>query len=654
VKFSIYIKILLFSLGLSVFSSLILFGINYYHTQRIIRQHITSTLENKSELILLSIDRFLEERIYDVMDFRTKACKLNDNQCVILKSEMDEFLASHRYFESISFFSTDRKRLVDSDNRNIGKTHTLSTYWPALLHNGTVVDISTSECRGYPVVHVGIAVKNETLVIGYVVARISVDHIYDMFEYSLLTKNDQNLHVELLNQAGKLLYSNKGYFARFSGDHFLKKSNQNNLIQENETQIKSIYFQQNNKQNSENNWVLVLTAQKDSVLQEMKNQGKTSLIIVFNVLLMVFVLSIIFSYQLTKPIRKLTRMAKEFGEGNLAYTSNITSNDEHQILGNTMIEMAQKLEHKIKAQFRLNTILNTQFEKTKEQKRQIMSSIEYAKRIQQALLPSEKDFYSPHYFLKVFYKPRNIVSGDFYFVQHVKTEELEFDVVVVVDCTGHGVPGAFMTIIANSLLNQIITIEKNHNPLTIIKELDFRLSRIFTKYNNQADVNDGMDISVISYDNQNQKLYFCGANQRMLYKKFDGQVHECVGLKTGLGENRVAELIEKGAKTCEIDVEEGDIFMLYTDGIIDQFGNRNTQKFTKKRIVDIMQRYTSPNRTGLFDTLTQTVKDWMSDSEQTDDMLLLSFNPIVFSKSNLPNEATCHPPKIGTCLFKEV
>ena len=138
---------------------------NYYHTQRIIRQNITSALENKSELILLSIDRFLEERIFDVMDFRTKACKLNDNECIISRSEMNEFLVSHRYFESISFFTPDRVRLVDSDNRSIGKSHTLTTYWPALLNNGTVVDISTSECRGYPVVHVGIAVKNDTHIV---------------------------------------------------------------------------------------------------------------------------------------------------------------------------------------------------------------------------------------------------------------------------------------------------------------------------------------------------------------------------------------------------------------------------------------------------------------------------------------------------------
>ena len=613
-----------------------MFGFNYFNTQAILRKNIEHQLQTKSEVIFVSIDRFLDERLNDVIDFKKQTLLYSKNN-YFSNHDLKQFLIGQHYFESITFFSPERLRLADSDGIDIGKKQPKGTYWTDLTANSIVTDISLSECRKKDIIHIGTEVRQEGKLIGYLVARISKEHVYELFDFALQNTNDKNLEVELISKEGQLLYSNKGFTNRFSTKRYSKTRNNNKLI-ENENVLKSIHFKNGFNNYKGTDWVLVLTAQKKDVFIEMTKQAKHAFLVIAIVLAIVIVASIFFSYRLTKPIRKLTKTAQKLGNGELITTPVIKGNNELGILARTLAEMAIKIDQKITSLDELNQKLNKQFLKEKEQKRLITSSIECAKRIQNALLPTTNEIEKSGLNIDISFRPRNTVSGDFYYIKTIEKDSVIYDITAAIDCTGHGVPGAFMTIIANSLLHQIVEAEKIVNPIEIIKRMDQRLFDLFNKSSAKNEVREGMDISIIVYNRNINQIQFGGANQRLLHLKNKNHIHEYKGLKAGLGDGRIFKRDDLDDYLVSFHFNENDLLALYSDGITDQFGGMN-KKYSTKKLRDTICNNSHLNSHELTNLLEQDLIKWKGKTAQTDDMLLILIEHNSKQVNYIENEA---------------
>lgn len=265
------------------------------------------------------------------------------------------------------------------------------------------------------------------------------------------------------------------------------------------------------------------------------------------------------------------------------------------------------------------TIINAEVTKQSEiienKNSEIISGINYAKHLQRAMLSNTnilKEYFSKYLILN---KPKDIVSGDFYWVEKVD----DYIFVAVADCTGHGVPGAFMTILGNSLLNQIVLENKVISTSLILSELNKKLFNTFATENLNDKVNDGMDIAIIRYECLSKEILFSGARRNMLILSIDS-CQEIKGSRQSLGaeKNHVTSFGEEVTK-----LTKGDRIYLYTDGITDQLGGDNYKKFMTKNFKELLNSTKSFELNEQRKVVKDTIFNWKGNNNQTDDILLL-------------------------------
>lgn len=258
-----------------------------------------------------------------------------------------------------------------------------------------------------------------------------------------------------------------------------------------------------------------------------------------------------------------------------------------------------------------------QKEALERQNQAITDSIQYAKRIQQAILPENEYIAATFPKSFVYYRPREIVSGDFYWVFKKK----DCGIVAVVDCTGHGVPGAFMSVLGNSLLDQIVKDHDEYQPAQILNQLNEAVITALKQKTDHSDLLDGMDIALLSFFPANNQVIFAGANRPMIRIR-GGELLEVKGDRRSIGGRQ--QLSPTNSFTQHsFDLQAGDRFYLYTDGIPDQFGGPNKQKFFNKRLIEfIRQIQPHPINEQEYDWDT-ILTEWKGNYRQTDDMLMI-------------------------------
>ena len=252
-----------------------------------------------------------------------------------------------------------------------------------------------------------------------------------------------------------------------------------------------------------------------------------------------------------------------------------------------------------------------------EKNKNITDSIMYARRIQTAILPSKELIAktTPDFF--VLYKPKDIVSGDFYFYTEVKGKII----VAAADCTGHGVPGAFMSMIGNSLLNQIIKEKGITNPAEIIHDLHSGVSNSLNQNKgSDSNSNDGMDIALCSIDKVAGKIEFAGAN-RNLYLLCSEGLKEINADKSAIGGIRSESEVK--FTNNEIFYQTGDTIYLSTDGYADQFGGPDGKKFRTKQFRELIQSLKGKEMNAQKEMLDSAITSWMGMNEQLDDILVI-------------------------------
>jgi len=272
--------------------------------------------------------------------------------------------------------------------------------------------------------------------------------------------------------------------------------------------------------------------------------------------------------------------------------------------------------------------LNEQTKVLQSKNSEIISSIRYAKRIQDSLLPSNESLnqlFDDNYF--VFYKPKDIVSGDFYWAASTKTtteNPINLSLAAVVDCTGHGVPGAFLSIVGNTFLKQALT-EKTVN--NTAQALDFLNQKIIQTLNentnNKNVVRDGMDVSLIAIDYDKHKLYFSGANNPIYIIRDNDEKPELTVLEAT--KQAIGSVYEETKKyeLQEFSLQAGDVVYLFSDGYADQFGGPNDKKFNYKRFKQTLLEAFELPMPMQKEYLEQAFKDWKGNTEQTDDVCVM-------------------------------
>lgn len=267
-----------------------------------------------------------------------------------------------------------------------------------------------------------------------------------------------------------------------------------------------------------------------------------------------------------------------------------------------------------------NEQLNEALHEIEEKNRDITDSIQYARRIQEAILPPENEWVEALPDAFVLYKPRDIVSGDFYWL--LRTDGLTY--VAAVDCTGHGVPGAFMSVMGNSLLHEIIGQSGARDPGEILTRLDKRVQQTLRQVagtpGSSSASKDGMEVALLCFDTRRSELAFAGANRPLFYVR-DGQMHEVEPDKVPIGYHSYTEI--ERFTTTRIAWQRGDIFYAFSDGYGDQFGGERGRKFMVKNLKDLLLKHHADPMSRQRDLLGQTIETWRGGRPQIDDILVM-------------------------------
>ncbi|MCX7606524.1 MAG: SpoIIE family protein phosphatase, partial [Bacteroidia bacterium] len=271
------------------------------------------------------------------------------------------------------------------------------------------------------------------------------------------------------------------------------------------------------------------------------------------------------------------------------------------------------------------TLLEEKNEALERAKRDIEESILYARRIQLAILPDLQPFYERFPESFVLYLPRDVVSGDFYYFHPLSPHQ---SLLAVADCTGHGVPGAFMSMIGSTLLNRIAQEEGPKDPAFLLQRLDEELRVTLHHTMTQDKIKDGMDIGLCLIDTETHELHFAGARRPLLVISPEGELIELKASRRSIGGDLLQQ--EFPFEGHSLPLRAGTSFFLFSDGIVDQFGwekepgkEPRRTKFMQRRLRQLLQRIHSLPASQQREAIEDTYHKWRGDIEQIDDICII-------------------------------
>ncbi|MBL4716308.1 MAG: SpoIIE family protein phosphatase [Bacteroidia bacterium] len=295
-------------------------------------------------------------------------------------------------------------------------------------------------------------------------------------------------------------------------------------------------------------------------------------------------------------------------------------------------ELEQKVQERTKE-------INEKKEELAQKNKDIVDSINYAQKIQEAILPEKDDLYKEIKQSFILYAPKDIVSGDFYWFNKNRDKSIS---IAACDCTGHGVPGAFMSMIGNDLLNQIIKEKGVVNPAEVLNSLDDGIRESLKQQKEDAKSKDGMDLALINVNFDSKEVQYAGAHNSLylirdssnentfngenikVYENEEYPGHQLIEIRAnrvGIGGGLSADKIE--FTNNGISYIEGDTFYLFSDGYSDQFGGPKDKKYTSRRFKDFLLKVQSNSMQEQEQLLETEIKNWRGDVEQVDDILVI-------------------------------
>ncbi len=381
-----------------------------------------------------------------------------------------------------------------------------------------------------------------------------------------------------------------------------------------------IYFYQNNSELFKDGVIRIISDRSEDTKTRAWKLAMLSIICGVLIILISYLI-IKRSRAISSPIMKLAQSVTTIADGDLTERTEVVGNNEITTLSeqfNDMLARLQKsydsLEQKV---IERTAEIFSQKEKIEAQNHQITDSIRYAKRIQTAILPSDEVLDQTIHDHFVLFKPRDIVSGDFYWTGHKDGKSI----IAAADCTGHGVPGAFMSMIGNTLLNQIVNENGTTKPAQILwdmrKEILNLLSQKGSK--NVTKSKDGMDVAICTIDYENKKMQYSGANNPLFMVR-DGELIVVKGSRAPVGAHM---LEEEPFENHDIDLKEGDLIYIFSDGYQDQYGGDLNRKFMVGRLKRFFVEIHKKPMQSQKEIMNQTIEEWMADTKQIDDILVI-------------------------------
>ncbi|UCG27352.1 MAG: SpoIIE family protein phosphatase [Bacteroidales bacterium] len=372
-------------------------------------------------------------------------------------------------------------------------------------------------------------------------------------------------------------------------------------------------------------------------------------LIIFGLTLLVVLLLI---YRKTKvvvaPVKKLAENVIRITHGHLNERAEVVGNNEITSLSiefNKMIEQLESYTNELEEKVRERTAeiqqqkeeieaqrdsieeqakilaerneeLKEAYHEIEEQKEHIMDSIHYAKRIQTAILPPDTYVHSLIKDMFILYKPKDIVSGDFYWM----IEKDGLIMVSAVDCTGHGVPGAFMSIVGYNQLNYAVNVKKARGAAEILEELNNGVTETLREKKGPDSVKDGMDMALCVLNLTEMTLDFAGAYNPLILIR-DKEMIQYKGDKFPIGSYEGDQ--PPRFTNHQIEVAEGDHLYMFSDGYADQFGGAENKKFMIKNFRELLMEIHFKPVDEQKEILDKTIMDWMGEHEQVDDILVM-------------------------------
>jgi ligand-binding sensor domain-containing protein/serine phosphatase RsbU (regulator of sigma subunit) len=286
----------------------------------------------------------------------------------------------------------------------------------------------------------------------------------------------------------------------------------------------------------------------------------------------------------------------------------------------SLVEAKQLLEQKVNEKTALLQKEKAIVEKIKGQleikNKNVTDSINYAQRIQESILPSKASITAAFEKSFIYYKPRDIVSGDFYWFCETPDDYL----IAAVDCTGHGVPGAFMSLVGSTLLNELVSNKKITTPSFILSKLNSSIIKVLRQKADYNSSHDGMDMAICSISKRKDKIKFSGA-LRPMYHVRNKVLTELKGNPYFIGGHY--ENLNKSFVDEEIDIRPGDSIYIFSDGFVDQFGGENMKKFSTKRFKSLLTAISEKPGDQQMEWLDEAFNQWKGKEEQVDDVLVI-------------------------------
>lgn len=649
----------------SLIALIILGVINYQHTKTI----LVESNKDKNKIIADEIKNILEfqDMTFSILD-ENMAQRMNEYSVAIV----NRYAGNSKTLESVD---------LNALRLEIGMNPSMEDIY-VINKDGVIVNTTFKKDKGLDLFSFGEAHKKFLLSVfeggKFVNERFAIEattkrlkkytyqptrdkkYIIEIGSYSKDADSIINLVINTLGKSvGLFIMTDKPFSlndAEVSEKHkhlldkvFVEKGQFSVLEEENDKKIEYTFINLNSKPSDlyKGSAIQIVTDRTEEI--NMLRRELIKLICIFG---FAIVLVVILIYRKTKiitnPVKKLVLNINRITHGHLDERAEVIGHNEIATLSkqfNKMIEELEsyynELEQKVKDRTaeimqqkeeieaqrdaleqqrnllaQTNESLEHAYVEISEQKKHITDSIVYAKRIQNAILPPDEVIHKhlPDSF--ILYRPKDIVSGDFYWLSEKEGSVM----IAAVDCTGHGVPGAFMSIVGHNNLNFAVNVKGARKAGEILNELNQAVTDTLRQQQGNASIRDGMDIALCCFDFEGRRLNFAGANNPLILVR-NGEAIKYDASKAPIGAYIGDKLTN--FTNNEIELASGDMCYIFSDGYADQFGGPENKKFLKRKLIELLAEISTEPVNKQKEMLEQAHELWKGDHEQVDDILII-------------------------------